>query len=365
MIIKESIISAFTERGTLLKWLKKVEAALKSDVLTDISVDQVSETKIKLKFTFANGDYVESPVLTLPRGEQGEAATVEVGTVTTGEAGTSAIVTNVGTGQNAVLNFVIPRGNTGATGVGFDNASNIEQNSGILSLTNVVTGLKVAAKFKITAGGEVYEIPSTMHIPLKGSGSIVIDVDESGNYFNIHLDANIVSKINRALVTPAIAPSSTSIVAVNTSKSQTMLDIGYGLKLEGNTLKAAIAPNPTAEATQELSKLQVGNTVYSIPSGGGGGGGTQLYLHQIKISPEAIYFYVISAYASEFTDELQLAVTTNTCSITYWNDTGKTANSVIAMGNQNTSTSNFFKIETDGTLSEIIVEEFSDTVTPL
>ena len=54
-----------------------------------------------------------------PQGQQGEpgaAATVTVGTVTTGEPGTDAIVTNSGTESSAVLNFTIPRGETGAVG---------------------------------------------------------------------------------------------------------------------------------------------------------------------------------------------------------------------------------------------------------
>ncbi|WP_295615724.1 spore surface glycoprotein BclB [uncultured Intestinimonas sp.] len=57
-----------------------------------------------------------------PQGPQGEtgpagqAATVTVGTVTTGAPGTDAAVTNSGTPQNAVLDFTIPRGDTGATG---------------------------------------------------------------------------------------------------------------------------------------------------------------------------------------------------------------------------------------------------------
>ena len=54
-----------------------------------------------------------------PQGQQGEpgaAATVTVGTVTTGEPGTDAIVTNSGTESAAVLNFTIPRGETGAAG---------------------------------------------------------------------------------------------------------------------------------------------------------------------------------------------------------------------------------------------------------
>lgn len=44
------------------------------------------------------------------------AATVTVGTVTTGEPGTDAIVINSGTESAAVLNFTIPKGETGAVG---------------------------------------------------------------------------------------------------------------------------------------------------------------------------------------------------------------------------------------------------------
>ena len=49
-------------------------------------------------------------------GETGTAATIEVGTVTTGEAGSSASVTNSGTTSAAVFDFVIPRGDKGEKG---------------------------------------------------------------------------------------------------------------------------------------------------------------------------------------------------------------------------------------------------------
>ena len=49
-------------------------------------------------------------------GADGTAATVQVGTTTTGAPGTNASVTNAGTESNAVLNFVIPAGATGANG---------------------------------------------------------------------------------------------------------------------------------------------------------------------------------------------------------------------------------------------------------
>lgn len=283
MILKETILSAFTERGTLLKWLKKVEAALNNAVLTDISVEQVSATQVKLKFTFENGDFVESPVLTLPRGEKGEpgkdgapgkdgldgegiAATIEVGTVTTGAAGTNASVTNVGTEQRAVLNFVIPRGDTGdegSAGVGFDDATRIEQNSGTNTLTAGTNGLTIAATLKVTAGDEVFEIPSSMFLAVKGSESIVIDVDESGTFFDIHLDADIVTKLSRVLVTPMSAPASVSLVAVDTSNAQTMLTLGEGLSVSGGVLSASGGGGGGGYTVLAKDAMTLKNVVYA------------------------------------------------------------------------------------------------------
>lgn len=326
MILKETILSAFTERGTLLKWLKKVEASLNNAVLTDISVEQVSATQVKLKFTFENGDFVESPVLTLPRGEKGEpgkdgapgkdgldgqgiAATIEVGTVTTGAAGTNASVTNVGTEQRAILNFVIPRGDTGATGeageegsagVGFDDATRIEQNSGTNTLTAGTNGLTIAATFKVTAGDEVFEIPSSMFIAVKGSESIVIDVDESGTFFDIHLDADIVTKLSRVLVTPMSAPASVSLVAVDTSNAQALLTLGSGLSVSGGVLSA---------------------------SGGGGGGGTKLYKHTVEMSGGK-RLIVISTYNSPFSEGSSYLCSTDILSISVY-DEGQNVGNVL------------------------------------
>ena len=50
-----------------------------------------------------------------PTGPQGP-ATITIGTTTTGEPGTEATVTNIGTAENAILNFSIPEGEVGPTG---------------------------------------------------------------------------------------------------------------------------------------------------------------------------------------------------------------------------------------------------------
>ena len=49
-------------------------------------------------------------------GPAGTAATIAIGTVTTGAAGTQASVTNSGTSSAAVLNFIIPQGADGGSG---------------------------------------------------------------------------------------------------------------------------------------------------------------------------------------------------------------------------------------------------------
>ena len=49
-------------------------------------------------------------------GDKGEAATITVGSTTTGATGTDALVTNSGNETHAILNFTIPRGIKGETG---------------------------------------------------------------------------------------------------------------------------------------------------------------------------------------------------------------------------------------------------------
>ena len=49
-------------------------------------------------------------------GLKGEAATIKLGSVATGNAGTEVIITNTGNENNAVFNFVVPRGDKGDKG---------------------------------------------------------------------------------------------------------------------------------------------------------------------------------------------------------------------------------------------------------
>lgn len=61
------------------------------------------------KFNYLNGCYIQGP--TGPKGEPG--VKVEIGSTTTGLPGSDAMVTNSGTEENVILDFVIPAGKTG------------------------------------------------------------------------------------------------------------------------------------------------------------------------------------------------------------------------------------------------------------
>ena len=71
-------------------------------------------------------------------GADGTAATVQVGTTTTGAPGTNASVTNTGTESNAVLNFVIPAGATGATGA--NGATGVDGTAATVQVGTTTTG---------------------------------------------------------------------------------------------------------------------------------------------------------------------------------------------------------------------------------
>lgn len=51
------------------------------------------------------------------KGDPGEAATIQIGDVTASDPGSNPQVTNSGTEQNAILNFVLPRGQQGPQGI--------------------------------------------------------------------------------------------------------------------------------------------------------------------------------------------------------------------------------------------------------
>lgn len=93
---------------------------------------------------YTNGNTQDYTVTNGEKGDDGEAATISVGTVTTGAAGTSATVVNSGTSSAAVFDFTIPRGADGL-------------NAEIVGATASVTGTVGTPSVTVTMGGTEQE----------------------------------------------------------------------------------------------------------------------------------------------------------------------------------------------------------------
>lgn len=94
-------VAVISHRGETFKWLVGVPdgtAAINFNALP-----RYYDTKPPL---FGQG----------PQGPPGAAATLDIGTVTASASGSNPTITNSGTDQNAILDFVLPRGTAGATG---------------------------------------------------------------------------------------------------------------------------------------------------------------------------------------------------------------------------------------------------------
>jgi hypothetical protein len=95
------------------------------------------------------------------KGDKGDAATISLGTVTTGAPGSSADVTNTGTPDAATLNFTIPRGDKGETG---DTGP-----ANTLTIAEVTTGAAGSAA-TVTIGGTAPNQTLAFSIPRGDQG---------------------------------------------------------------------------------------------------------------------------------------------------------------------------------------------------
>lgn len=86
----------------------------------------------------------------LVKGDRGNTGTLVVGTVTTGAPGSSAIVTNSGSAEAAILNFTIPRGDVGPDGPSYTLPIATDT---ILGGIKVGTGLSIDGNGVLSASG--------------------------------------------------------------------------------------------------------------------------------------------------------------------------------------------------------------------
>ena len=117
-------------------------------------------------------------------GTPGAAATIAVGTVTTGDPTTPAAVTNAGTSSAAVFNFTIPRGekgDKGDPGTGYSQITGLYFNRQNDSVT-YSDGIAVfVGQFQLTtADGNSTFANGAVTLPIVAGAGIIIDASEDG-----------------------------------------------------------------------------------------------------------------------------------------------------------------------------------------
>ena len=147
MININTILSTFDEKGTLLKWLKITNNALKNASLKSVEAVQPTATTLQLKFIFADDSSLLSPPITLPKSESGKDATLP-----------------------GYINFF----------------------SGQLETTSYDTNVfnfKAPFEMKSTETGEVLKTGDfNFRILIGGCDFIVVDLDETDSFLQIKLD---------------------------------------------------------------------------------------------------------------------------------------------------------------------------------
>ena len=149
MINYETILSAFDDKETLLKWLQKVEKALAESTLTTVGCVNVDDSHIKFTFNFADGTAIDTPQVYVKPGVDGA---------------------------------------NGKDGIGFNTLSEVFIPSAVSSLTySDAKGAIVSgdAVFK-TADGDFSTLAKSI-IPIFGKGVVSLAKDDTGKKLLVSL----------------------------------------------------------------------------------------------------------------------------------------------------------------------------------
>lgn len=208
---------------------------------------------------FQNPDGTWGPWLTAPTGAKGDqgvkgdignAATIAVGSVTTGAPGSAATVVNVGDQHAAVLNITIPRGDTGAKGdkgdQGIQGAQGVQGPAGTIAIRNVTTGAPGSAATVTNAG-----TPSAAVLDLSLPQGAVGAQGPQGN-------TGAAATVQVGAVT-TLAPGASATVTNRGTAAAAVLDFGIPQGAQGDATGAVRfdqAQTLTApQKTQALSNI--------------------------------------------------------------------------------------------------------------
>ena len=150
MINYDTILSAFDDKETLLKWLQKVEKALTDSTLTSVDCVNVDDSHIKFTFNFADGSTIDTPNVYVKPGVDGK---------------------------------------DGTDGVGFNTLSEVDIPASVASvLYSAAAGATVTGQAIFKTAGKNYNVVSKMLMPIAGAGAVNVAANASAQKIEISLN---------------------------------------------------------------------------------------------------------------------------------------------------------------------------------
>ena len=204
-----------------------------------VNVGTVTQVAYPGPITVTNSGTTSAAILDFqlcpgPAGSNGTAATVSVGTVTTGAPGSSVTVVNSGTSSAAVLDFSIPQGATGS--------------GSSITITNTSTNIAYRLLFTNTASGSAATFLNTIASALTYNPSTLALTNTGGS-------------ISCASVTATNFTGTASTASAVTTVSTTTLSDRYILFT--NTIGASATVN-VASALDNQLKFNAGSATMTI-----------------------------------------------------------------------------------------------------
>lgn len=201
-------------------------------------------------------------------GAPGAAATVTVGQVTTLPAGSQATVTNSGTENAAVLDFAIPQGAQGATGAAGKDGTNGQDGAdgaaATIQIGEVVTG-EAGTNASVENTGTENAAVLKFTIPRGDTGAQGVQGEPGAPGADGQAATIAVGE-----VTTGAAGTQASVTNSGTENAAVLdFTIPQGPQGEKGEDGTIVEANPTEEGTENITKIKISNTVYNLPTGGG------------------------------------------------------------------------------------------------
>lgn len=147
MINYDTILSAFDDKETLLKWLQKVEKALTDSTLTSVDCVNVDNSHIKFTFNFADGSTIDTP------------------------------------------NVYVKPGVDGTDGIGFNTLSEVDIPASVASvLYSAAAGATVTGQASFKTPEKTYNVVAKCIMPIAGAGAVNVAANAGARKIEVSLD---------------------------------------------------------------------------------------------------------------------------------------------------------------------------------